>query len=85
MFKVNNRNTRTRWEICSKLIITALCSSVSTVNFEQVNAGCVLSHLITVNHFNSFSMKFQLIMYSQVAFICSESTIENSEHCVDSV
>ena len=41
MFKVNNRNTRTRCEICSKLTITYFtpCSSVSIVNFEQVNAG----------------------------------------------
>ena len=47
MFKVNNRNTRTRSEICSKLTIKTLwtycttCSSVSIVNFEQVNAGWV--------------------------------------------
>ena len=51
--KVNNRNTRTRCEICSKLTIKiperrqwpyfTLCSSVSIVNFEQVNAGCVAS------------------------------------------
>ena len=33
MFKVKNRNRRTRCEICSKLI----CSSVSIANFEQVN------------------------------------------------
>ena len=61
MFKVNNRNTRTRCEICSKLTIKTPerrqwrrsgffivnfehishtpCSSVSIVNFEQVNAG----------------------------------------------
>ena len=42
MFKVNNRNTRTRCEICSKLTIkTYLTSffSVSIVNFEQINAG----------------------------------------------
>ena len=31
MLKVNNRNTRTRCEICSKLN--------NKVNFEQVNAG----------------------------------------------
>ena len=55
-FKVNNRNTRTRCEICSKLtiktperrhVLVALfltlntftpCSSLSLVNFEQVNA-----------------------------------------------
>ena len=47
MFKVNNRNTRTWCEICSKLTIKipelwayfTPCPSVSIVNFEQVNAG----------------------------------------------
>ena len=49
MFKVNNRNTRTRCEICSKLAIKiperrqrpyfTPCSSVSIVNFQHVNAG----------------------------------------------
>ena len=46
MFKVNNRNTRTRCEIWSKLTIKTPerryftpCSSVFIVNFEQVNAG----------------------------------------------
>ena len=52
MFQVNNRNTRTRREICSKLTIKynkynkktyfTPCSSVFIVNFEQVNAGWVL-------------------------------------------
>ena len=52
MFKVNNRNTRTRCEICSKLTICQLwthftpCSSVSIVNFEQVNAGWVNSLIV---------------------------------------
>ena len=45
MFKVNNRNTRPRCEICSKLTIKTSerrywrRSSVSVVNFEQVNGG----------------------------------------------
>ena len=46
MFKVNNRNTRTRCEICSKLTIKTPerryftpYSSVFIVNFEQINAG----------------------------------------------
>ena len=52
MFKVNNKNTTTRCEICSKLTIKTVvlvcllltwtyftpCSSVFIVNFEQVNA-----------------------------------------------
>ena len=44
LLKVNNRNTRTRCEICSKLTINTperRHSSVSIVNFEQVNAGWV--------------------------------------------
>ena len=47
MSKVNNRNTSTRCGICSKLKVFLLltlniftpCTSVSIVNFEQVNAG----------------------------------------------
>ena len=46
MFKANNKNTRTRCEIWSKLTIKTPelryftpCSSVFIVNFEQVNAG----------------------------------------------
>ena len=48
LLKVNKRNTRTKCEICSKLTIKIperrhwrLCSSVSFVNSEQVNAGWV--------------------------------------------
>ena len=42
MFKVNNRNTTTRCEIYSKLTAKTperRHSSVSIVNFEQVNDG----------------------------------------------
>ena len=51
MFNVNNTDTRKRCEICSKLTVKTQerrqsrlwtyftpCSSVSTVNFRQVNA-----------------------------------------------
>ena len=47
LLKVNNRNTRTRCEICSKLTINTperrqwRRSGVFIVNFEQVNAGWV--------------------------------------------
>ena len=36
LFKVNNRNTRKRCEIRSKLTIKTPCSSVSIVDFKQV-------------------------------------------------
>ena len=41
LLKVNNRNNRTRSEICPKLTLTYFthCSSVFIVNFEHVNAG----------------------------------------------
>ena len=49
LFKINNRNSRTMCEICSKLTIKTPddvidftnCSAVSTVEFEQVNAEWV--------------------------------------------
>ena len=46
MFKINNRNTRTRRELRSKLTIetpdiSPNISSVSIVNFEHVIAGWV--------------------------------------------
>ena len=51
LLKVNNRNTRTKCEICSKLTIKTPerrlwpipCSSVSIVNFEKVNAGWLIA------------------------------------------
>ena len=46
MLKVNNRNTKTRCEICSKLTIKTPerryfipYSSVFIVNFEKINVG----------------------------------------------
>ena len=47
MFKVNNRNIRTRCEICSKWTIKTCwtyftpCSSDSIVNFEKINVDWV--------------------------------------------
>ena len=56
MFKVNNRNTRTMCEICSKLTVLylycKLCtyfthySRVSIANFEQVNADWFCTEMI---------------------------------------
>ena len=39
LLKVNNRNTRTMCEVCSKLTIKIPCSSFSIVNLEHVIAG----------------------------------------------
>ena len=61
MVKVNNRNTRTRCEICLKLTIKTpeqrrrfdVGSSVSIVNFEQVNAGLAKTRNDLQINFNS--------------------------------
>ena len=63
MFKVDNRNTRTSCEICSKLTLKTPkrlycklwtyfipCSSISIDNFEQVNAGWSGIQFIIYNH-----------------------------------
>ena len=62
MFKVNNRNTRTRGEICSKFTIKTLerrhwfflnifhaFSSFYIINFEQVNVGWESSKEVLLN------------------------------------
>ena len=51
MFEVKMRNTRTRYWLCSLLTIQTPCSSVSIVNFKQVNAGWegdlqLISHIL---------------------------------------
>ena len=55
-FKVNNKNTRTKCEICSKLTIKTSerfhrRSSVFNVNYKQVNAGWVLGKKNNMNCF----------------------------------
>ena len=51
MFKVNNRNTRTRCKICSKLTIKTPerrhFPSASIVNFEHVPVGWVLIYVLS--------------------------------------
>ena len=53
MFKVNNRNTRTRCEICSKLTIKIperqRRSSVFFVNFEHISHLVLAFLLLTLN------------------------------------
>ena len=42
LFKVNSKNTRKTFEICSKLTIKTPFSCISIVHFEQVNVSWVL-------------------------------------------
>ena len=51
--KVNNRNTRTRYEICSKLTIKTperpLLTTVNTVNFEHISHLALVFLSLTLN------------------------------------
>ena len=53
MFKVNNKNTRTRFEICSKLTKKTpelvFCSGVFMVNFEHISHLILVSLLLTLS------------------------------------
>ena len=51
LFKVNNRNTRTRCEICSKLTlqIAELHSGVFVVKFEHIPHLVLVFLLLTLN------------------------------------
>ena len=51
MFKVNNRNTRTRGEICSKITVKTIrtTSGVFVVNFEHISHLVLVFRLLTLN------------------------------------
>ena len=56
LLKVNNRNTKARCEICSKLIIKTLerrrwrCSGVFIVNFEHISHLVLVFLLVNFEH-----------------------------------
>ena len=75
MFKVDNKNTRTKCEICSKLTIKTqelftICS-VSIVNVEQVNAGWAVQQCDSMqkNLDESSLIIFSLDKLNKVLFI----------------
>ena len=94
MFKVNNRNTKTRCEICSKLTIKipersqlhfvlpfTLCSSVSIVNFEHVIDGWVGLYKLT-SYDLEILVQLPKIPWQRCFLVCidnSEDTFVQSE------
>ena len=48
-FKVNNRNTRTRCEICSKLMFQWRCSGIFFANFEHIPHLVLVFLLLSLN------------------------------------
>ena len=77
MFKINNRNTGTRCEICSKLIMKIperrYCSSVSIVNFEHVNTGWVNFQTNKQWSFGKIYVKRKLNRIIHMAFSASKN------------
>ena len=89
MFKVNNRNTRTKCEICSKLTTKTLerrqrclyCSGIVIVNFErilffeQVNARWV--HTALMSYFLKFVFNVSMcIVFVDIVDCNTSSAIE---------
>ena len=75
MFKVDNRNTRTRCEICSKLTMKiperrqwrfTPCSSIS-INFKQVNANWVR---LKTKQQSEISQAKRYILYNSGNIVC---------------
>ena len=80
MFKVNNKNTRTRCEICSKLTIKTpeRCqwrrSGVFIVNFEHI------SHLVSIVNFEHVIAGWVVYILHKISF-----TQFQIGHCYSSV
>ena len=51
LFKVNNRNTRTRCEICSKLTIKTTVSSLLTLNIFHLLFTRTIETLVSIVNF----------------------------------
>ena len=90
LLKVNNRNARTMYKICSKLITNTPelwtyfipCSSVSIVNFEHVNADWESRLFIKANYFFVFFWKKQLStgpMDGAISLMISDSHMNSME------
>ena len=93
LLKVNYRNTRTRYEICSKLTLKIPerrqwhRSGIFTVNFEHISHFVLVFLLINLNMWLLvFFLNFILIKdQTQTASTCSKPTMEISEQCVKNV
>ena len=72
MFKVNNRNTRRRCEICSKLTIKvserrqSRCSGVFIVNFKHIS-HLVLVFLLLIDFHMKISCRFEISFRSKLS------------------
>ena len=89
LLKVNNRNTRARCEICSKLTIKTPerhecftpCSSVSIANFEHEVAMQTSVKLLRLTLFlftrNFLSSKIFLLKKRRNAHLCNENKTSN--------
>ena len=86
MFKVDNRNTRTRCEMCSKLTIKTPCSSVSVVNFKQVNADWAVESLfnkvVGLKAYNVIQKRLPQVFSVKFAKFLRILILKNNcEHC----
>ena len=80
MFKVNNRNTRTRCKICSKLTVNApeqrhwRYSGVFIVNFQHISHFALVFLLLTFSQVNA-----ELVKKSKTGFLKFSGGIERNQ------
>ena len=77
MFKVNNRNTRRRCEICSKLALKTpeqrqwRCSGVFNINFEHISHLVLVFLLLTLSRYADWADIYTVKMKELlVQFLC---------------
>ena len=74
MFKVSNRNTRTRCEICSKLIIKIL--GIVIINFEhRRRSGIFIANFEHISHLALMFLLLTLNMYLPIGILLA--------HCIE--
>ena len=75
LFKVSNRNTRTRFEICSKLTIKTpelrqwRCSGVSIVNFGHTLHLVLVFLLLTIVNFEHVIVRWDALVSSPIQVV----------------
>ena len=79
MFKVNNRNTRLRCEICLKLTIKTPershwhRSGVFIINFEHISHPVLVSHLVSIVNFQQVNVGCVTVFLNCFNKICQDT------------
>ena len=88
MFKVQNKSTRKRCNICSKLNIRILeqrCSGVFNVNFEHISHVCLMFLLLKFNRSMFAGNLWWYLSCISYKITRSKSVIQSLEKCTECI